>query len=185
MASDEKTKKILDKAKELFLHHGYAKVTLSDIAEQSGYSRPTVYQVFPNKEEIFKTLLEQWAEEALQKIRQGMNPDAKCSDQLRFAMTIWIIEPYQLLKTSPQAAELLDCSYGFAKNVVRNNYRGFEALIVQILNRDKRDRIFNSQKMAQLISFSLRGFKAHTEDVTQLKRLVDDLIELVVYPEKS
>ncbi len=36
----------------LLARHGYRKVTMEDIAREAGISRPTLYQYFPNKEEI-------------------------------------------------------------------------------------------------------------------------------------
>ena len=65
---DERQLQVMEASLKLFLHYGYQKVSLVDIARDLGVSRPTVYQAFPNKEEIFKALVEQRNEEALNRI---------------------------------------------------------------------------------------------------------------------
>lgn len=48
---------ILDAAAAVIIRLGYDKTTMSDIAEEMGASRRTVYQYFKGKEEIFEALL--------------------------------------------------------------------------------------------------------------------------------
>ena len=53
--SDEKKSRILNAGKGLFLRCDYKRVNMNDIAEAAGISRPALYLVFKNKEEIFKS----------------------------------------------------------------------------------------------------------------------------------
>lgn len=54
--------KILKAALELFSHRGYGATSMRDIAERAGASIGSVYHQFAEKEEIFRTLLDQyWA----------------------------------------------------------------------------------------------------------------------------
>src|SRR5512138_679474 len=48
---------ILDAAAAVIIRLGYDKATMSDIAEEAGASRRTVYQYFKGKEELFEALL--------------------------------------------------------------------------------------------------------------------------------
>ncbi len=54
---DERQQQILDAAAAVIIRLGYDKTTMSDIAEQAGASRRTVYQFFNGKEELFEALL--------------------------------------------------------------------------------------------------------------------------------
>lgn len=49
---EETHQSILAAATRLFHRYGYRKMTMSDVAEDARLSRPTVYQYFPNKEEL-------------------------------------------------------------------------------------------------------------------------------------
>ncbi len=55
--SDERKQQILDAAAAVIIRLGYDKSTMSDIAEEAGASRRTVYLYFNGKEELFEALL--------------------------------------------------------------------------------------------------------------------------------
>ncbi len=54
---DERQQQILDAAAAVIIRLGYDKTTMSDIAEEAGASRRTVYLYFDGKEELFEALL--------------------------------------------------------------------------------------------------------------------------------
>jgi len=53
-----KRNKVLAAALDVFLRYGYKRVTMNDIAEAAGISRPALYLVFESKEEIYKSVYE-------------------------------------------------------------------------------------------------------------------------------
>lgn len=55
--------RILDAALELFAHQGYRGTNVREIAGRAGVSTGNVYHHFPDKESIFRTLLEHYWEE--------------------------------------------------------------------------------------------------------------------------
>jgi TetR/AcrR family acrAB operon transcriptional repressor len=55
--NDERQQQILDAAAAVIIRLGYDKTTMSDIAEEAGMSRRTVYLYFKGKEELFEALL--------------------------------------------------------------------------------------------------------------------------------
>ena len=58
--SERSRKHILDAALKLFSHHGYGATSVSDIAEEAGLSKGNLYHHFPDKETIFRELLDQY-----------------------------------------------------------------------------------------------------------------------------
>jgi TetR/AcrR family acrAB operon transcriptional repressor len=55
--NNERQQQILDAAAAVIIRVGYDKATMSDIAEEAGASRRTVYLYFKGKEELFEALL--------------------------------------------------------------------------------------------------------------------------------
>jgi AcrR family transcriptional regulator len=55
--NDERQQQILDAAAAVIIRLGYDKASMSDIAEEAGASRRTVYLYFKGKEELFEALL--------------------------------------------------------------------------------------------------------------------------------
>jgi AcrR family transcriptional regulator len=52
----------LDRALEVFWRQGYEGTTLSDLTEAIGMSRPSLYEAFGNKEELFGKVLDRYFE---------------------------------------------------------------------------------------------------------------------------
>ena len=60
--SEQSRRQVLDAALHLFSHQGYRATTMRDIAKKAGVSTGNVYHHFPDKEAIFRTLIEEfWA----------------------------------------------------------------------------------------------------------------------------
>lgn len=53
-------RQVLDAGLRLFSHQGYRATTVRDIAEEAGVSTGNVYHHFPDKEAIFRTLIEEF-----------------------------------------------------------------------------------------------------------------------------
>lgn len=56
-ANPEREQRILDAAAGLFVHYGYDKTTVSDIAREAGISKGAIYLHFASKDELFEALL--------------------------------------------------------------------------------------------------------------------------------
>lgn len=52
------TKAILDAARALFARHGYAEVSIDQIAERAGYAKGAFYHHFSSKQEVFEQVLD-------------------------------------------------------------------------------------------------------------------------------
>jgi len=55
--NDEREQKILDAAVNLFLHYGYDKTTVSDIAREAGVSKGAIYLHFASKDALLEALI--------------------------------------------------------------------------------------------------------------------------------
>ena len=60
--SEKSRSQILDSALKLFSHKGYGATSVRDIAEEAGLSKGNVYHHFPDKEAIFRALIDRYFE---------------------------------------------------------------------------------------------------------------------------
>jgi AcrR family transcriptional regulator len=60
--SEKSRQQILDAALKLFSHRGYGATSVRDIAEEAGLSKGNVYHHFPDKETIFRALIDRYFE---------------------------------------------------------------------------------------------------------------------------
>jgi AcrR family transcriptional regulator len=58
--SEKSRQQILDAALKLFSHRGYGATSVRDIAEEAALSKGNVYHHFPDKETIFRALLDRY-----------------------------------------------------------------------------------------------------------------------------
>jgi AcrR family transcriptional regulator len=58
--SEQSRRQVLDAALRLFSHQGYRATTVREIADEAGASTGNVYHHFPDKEAIFRTLLDEF-----------------------------------------------------------------------------------------------------------------------------
>jgi AcrR family transcriptional regulator len=58
--SERSKQQILDAALKLFSHKGYGATSVRDIAEEAGLSKGNVYHHFPDKEAVFRALLDRY-----------------------------------------------------------------------------------------------------------------------------
>ena len=55
--NEEREQRILDAAAELFIHYGFDKTTVSDIANEAGVSKGAIYLHFKSKDDLLGNLL--------------------------------------------------------------------------------------------------------------------------------
>jgi AcrR family transcriptional regulator len=180
----KKSDRVLTAARNTFLRYGYKRVTMSDIAEAAGISRPALYLVFNSKEALFKGVYEHWVKEALAEIESKVAPLKTADEKLRAAFELWTVRPFEMMLASSEVAELVECTFGFAQDSVKQGYRSFEKLLVPIL---KSHILFQTSKMkisaektAHVLSSSVRGFKISAKDPAGLRSLIKDLLILVL-----
>ena len=79
---DAKVSVLLEAAREVVMRFGYRKTTLEDIADAAGVSRATLYYYFPNKEEVFRALIEREIDAFQQILTDAVDPEAPPDERL-------------------------------------------------------------------------------------------------------
>jgi len=179
---DSKKSKYLEAARSVFLRYGYKRANMSDIAQTAGISRAALYLVFRNKEEIFIGVLERWAEETIADVQKAVATGVTPREKLEQAFEIWAIRPYEIMTSSPEAKELIECSFDFAQASLRNAYKKFEATIAPIISvsasRPRGGVQLDAERTAHILASSVRGLKQTANTPVELRRLIEELLFL-------
>jgi len=175
---------VLSAARDTFLRYGYKRVTMKDLAEAAGISRPALYLIFSSKEDIFKGVYEHWVKETLAEIESKTVPLKTPDEKLRVAFELWTVRPFEMTLASSEVSELLECTFGFAQDSVKQGYRSFEKILVPILKshgafQTSRMKI-SAEKTAHVLSSSARGFKVSAKDAADLRAMIKDLLTLAL-----
>lgn len=180
----EKKNKLIDTARAIFLRYGYKRVTMHDIAEAAGMSRPAVYLMFPGKEEIFRAVMEKTAFQSLAEISKGLRDLSSPEEKLMYAFEIWTIRPFDLILSSPDAKELLDCIHEFSKDVYEKAGAAFEGELVKVLKplmKPSAPGVPSATTVARILRNAARGFKVASKNSAELRGMMKNLIEIIIY----
>ena len=177
-----KTGRVLTAARELFLRYGYKRVSMADIAEAVGISRPALYNIFKNKEDIFSGVFLRWVDETILEIENGISELSTSEDKLKYAFELWTVRPFDIVNTSPEAKELIECTFGFARSTQREGYARFEATLVPILatlaGKRTTKGAMDSETIAHILTSAALGFKQTATTKSDLRELIQGLLTL-------
>jgi AcrR family transcriptional regulator len=179
----EKYLRVLEAAKTVFLRYGFKRVTMQDIADEAGISRPALYLLLPNKEEAFKASIQNVSAASMAEIRAGLPTISDEEAKLRFVFEIWTVRPFQLMLSSPDAKDLVHCGQDFAGHIFAQVASEFESLLTEILKplaALNRPAILPAAQIAHLLAASIHGYKDAARSVDELRQMIHGLIKLTL-----
>jgi len=182
----EKEARVLAAAKTVFLRHGFRRVTMQDIAEEAAISRPALYLIYPNKEEIFKAAARQIASESLAAIRDGLKRFPSLEGKLNFAFELWTVHAFELMLKSPDARDIIDCTHGFARDTIAEIDAEFESQLLEILaplkpqHGNPHKPVIPLSQVAHLLAASTHGYKESATSVAELRSMIAGLVKLAL-----
>ena len=182
--NDAKRRALVAVAMDVVARYGYRRVNMTDIATAAGVSRPGLYLYFKTKEHIFSAAVQALAEASIARIVAGLPERTTIEDKLRFAFEIWTVEIFELTLQSPEAKELSERSYDFARESLDEGYRRFEGVLASLLKAHAKSSSVRlplpADRTAHLLGCAARGFKLVAENGAQLRKMIHDLLRLTV-----
>jgi AcrR family transcriptional regulator len=106
-ASDPKRVAILEAAKQAFSRYGLKRTSMADIAGLASVSRPALYLLFKDKDEIFRTLAAELSAAAAEAAEAAWPKGAPFAQGLEAAILAKDLAFFRLIHLSPHGAELL------------------------------------------------------------------------------
>ncbi len=104
---DETSKQILDAASRRFLHYGYGKTTMSEIAQDCNMSTGNLYRYFPSKLDIAEMFVRVLRREQVARLRAVADaPDQTPAEKLRAFFLRKFKLAYERFHDKPKAYEL-------------------------------------------------------------------------------
>ncbi|GJL92684.1 TetR/AcrR family transcriptional regulator [Hyphococcus sp.] len=104
---DETAKQILDAASRRFLHYGYGKTTMSEIAQDCNMSTGNLYRYFPSKLDIAEMFVRVLRREQVARLRAVADaPDQTPAQKLRTFFHKKLKLAYERFHDKPKAYEL-------------------------------------------------------------------------------
>lgn len=173
---------ILRAAYEIFAKYGFKRTTMDDIAKEAGVSRPALYQLFANKREIFRKIVEAHITHVfieLETLLTADKSDDGSSPQslIRAILVTALIEPHRLLENMPHGEELL----GIKTEIAGDLFQDWETRLQTIIHRAliKSHPSDRTPALTKVISLAITGLKTRNLSADQMDQEIESLIEIV------
>jgi TetR/AcrR family transcriptional regulator of autoinduction and epiphytic fitness len=184
LVSDEKRRQILAAALGVFFKYGYQRVSMNEIAAAAGISRPGLYLHFSSKEEVFRAAIVQFADGLIEEIAKGLQSRKTIEEKVRYAFEVWTVQSFDLTRKSPEAKEIRDSSYEFAREALDQSYEKLESVLASILKGQVKSsgnkKALSAEKTAHILTSAVRGFKLVAQSAPELRKLIQDLLGFIL-----
>jgi AcrR family transcriptional regulator len=180
---DDKRRRVREAALEVFLRFGYRKVTMDDIARGAGMSRPALYLVLPNKEAVFREVVRAGLDKLLEDIERGLPERRTLAEQLRHVFQVSSVGSFELVARAPAAAELLHASFDFVGDLFGQFDQRLAEILARLIRAAARDPDTlqpSAKARAWVLIAAARGSKTMAKTPSDLKRLLDDVVQMTV-----
>lgn len=179
----EREEKIIDTAISVFCRYGVKRTTMNDIAGEAGIVRQTLYNVYANKEEILRAVIQLSTDRALAAIEAGCAEADTLGDKLDIVFDYMAVRPFEMLSATPHADEIISGVNDAAKEEISSAYERYRVVIENLLvpyETQIRSRGMTTNQLSDFIRYSVKGFKLEARDKKHLMELLDSLKLLVL-----
>ena len=168
---------------------------MNDIAKSAGISRPALYLMFENKEDLFQGLAAHRLDQAIDSALSVLKGNGKIVD--RFLESLLVFEQifYEPIADSPHGTELMDISLSLASEIMTKKLARFHAALTKSLSEaEARGQItfarvpMKPRAFVELLFTALNGVKKRALNTAEFRKLVRQLTEtflLSIAPEHS
>ncbi len=147
---------LLDAALQQFGLHGFAKTTMTDIANASGVSRTSLYNHFPTKEDVFRAISQRLNARVHDEVVQAVSDKGHRDERLLKTMHARVSWVYELLHASQFGRELIDEKNRICGGQVLAANDRFARVIADIL-AEYPNRTLDPQALAAILIQSVNG----------------------------
>ena len=186
---------VYDAASVVFAQYGFRRTTMNDIAKSAGISRPALYLMFENKEDLFQGLAAHRLDQAIDSALSVLQGNGKIADRFRESLLVFEQIFYEPIADSPQGTELMDISLSLASEIMTKKLARFHAALTKSLSEaEAQGQItfartpMKPRAFVELLFTALNGVKKRALNTAEFRKLVRQLTEiflLSIAPEHS
>jgi len=175
----ESKKRIIAAAMEVFSREGYAKASMREIAKASGLSIGGVYLYFRNKEELYKSLINNKMRDIASKLEKAAGTTEPASAALSHFLTLHLENA--LKNKEFILLHIREHGFAFGREVKKRFFRNQQELIEKIIVRGIHEGEFrrcNASETAKLVMGALRGIvlSVALDDITVTPRIMNAFV---------
>lgn len=150
---------IAEAALQTFANYGFQRTSMEDIARAAGVSRPALYQVFSNKADIFRALLEEGLAGCLEEMERQLSMPGLMADRLEKAFDLGIVEHYRTVASMAHGHEVTGLKNEIGADILTAWAVDLRAMFQRVFLRETNDEKLAGD-FAVLVESAMSGIKA-------------------------
>ncbi len=159
---------VVEAASAVFLRYGYARTTMAELAAAAKLSRPTLYELFPGKDDLFAAVIDHLSQQTIRQYRDRLPKLKTLHTKLHHFCGDWATHGFRLMERHPDAKDLFDLRFP----AVRRMYEDFIRFLVELISSEDPPNAVPIEKIVRNMVFSLRGLKDAAKNVKHMEALV-------------
>lgn len=186
---DTKSSVIINAAFQTFMAYGFKRATMDDIARAAGMSRPALYLVYKNKQDIFRACIIKMTEDLTRRLDDLLNAPGTTEERAWRIFDAGIIEPHRLIGATQHGAELFALKSDIATDLFSNWMKVIEGAFARVLAEDQARGLVDlsasglePQEIAAVIVDATEGIKLRMTSMEALPQQLGALTKLIIGP---
>ncbi len=151
--------------------YGFKRISMADIAQEAGISRPGIYQIFRNKDDVFFSCMDMLVDEAFATAYAAIDGVAGQKARASAFLLAYMGYFHDLLVAGPHGQELLDVNNRLGAEKSQAAQARFVAELNGVMGLDA------SAEEGQVLALAATGIKYNTTDPAQFRARLQMLTE--------
>lgn len=180
-----KREAVYEAAATVFAQYGFRRTTMNDIAQAAGISRPALYLMFDNKENLFQGLAAFRLDQAIEQALGVLAGSGDTSERFIEALLEFERIFYEPIADSPHGAELMDISQSLASELMMKDIVRLHAAMAKTLSDAELAGEISFEKsplkaksFVELLFAGLNGVKKKARNTAEFRKMVKQLTEV-------
>lgn len=165
---EQRRKDILDAALYCFLHFGYSKTSMDDVAKKAKLSRPLIYLKFKNKDDLLANLFEHIMDGRIELSEEQLDLDLPKREMLMRVCEILKLEPWSKIAGFPMSEEF----FGSCSMCEPKNWEKFDKHKTKLFTK-----ILGDKAAAEVFKMAMDGLMEDLPSATVLRKRIEILVE--------
>ena len=180
-----KREAVYEAAATVFAQYGFRRTTMNDIAQAAGISRPALYLMFDNKENLFQGLAAFRLDQAIEQALGALAGGGDTNERIIAALLVFERIFYEPIADSPHGAELMDISQSLASELMMKDIVRLHAALAKTLSDAEQAGEVNLENsplkpkaFVELLFTGLNGVKRKASNTAEFRKMVKQLAEV-------
>lgn len=176
---------VYEAAADVFAQYGFRRTTMNDIAEGAGISRPALYLMFDNKENLFCELATYRLNQAVDKAISALAGNGDLNSRFIDALLIFEKVYYEPISNSPHGAELMDTNLNLATEDMMKGFSKLVTAFAKLLKDAEKAGDANFQNtpltpkaFVELLFTALGGIKKKAKSTAEFRKNTEQLAQI-------